>query len=130
KQKAHEVTRDVTAWALLWPRTDFVRQPAPCLGPPRSAQPDPYLSTGFRQTVDRELFAVAIAHPTGWRSGFPTGRLWVSLRDRPLGRSLPDPVPRIELLLRVRYRSLGCGSGSGAPFVGGLSPRGAVRRVR
>src|SRR4051794_38619145 len=54
QQKAHEVTRDVTAWALLWPRTDFVRQPAPGLGPPRSAQPDP---VSFDAGSDRRLIA-------------------------------------------------------------------------
>ena len=55
KQKAHEVTRDVTAWAFSV-SDRFCEQSASGLGPPRSAQPDPCFATGVRQTVDRDSF--------------------------------------------------------------------------
>ncbi len=94
-QKAHEVTRDVTAWAWaaglpfgrplsggsfdahpFWHRTD---SSATCsrawarLGPlSRGDACDRGPSTdGFVATV-----SAATAHPTGWHGGIPTGRPW------------------------------------------------------
>ena len=96
-QTAHEVTRDVTAWACqlvpsvstrlatdftpmcfadLWSRADAVGKLLPAwarLGPLS-------MSCSLRIGSHRRLpatFVVAAAHPRlGWRSGFPTGRPW------------------------------------------------------
>jgi hypothetical protein len=62
------------------------------------------------------LFA-AIAHPTGWPGGFPTGRPW--------DFAIPDPIPRIIRASSPVTRRL-TRLGSDAPGIGGLSPRGPV----
>ena len=57
-QTAHEVTRDVTAWAFsstcadkLWYRTDSVGNLLPGLGPPRLAQRELTGGCPLTQTV-------------------------------------------------------------------------------
>ena len=56
-QMAHEVTRDVTAWAFIsfrrqsWYRTDSLGNLLPGLGPPRSAQHETTVACHFIQTV-------------------------------------------------------------------------------
>ena len=87
-QKAHEVTRDVTAWAgwvIVSP--EGVTRPVSGIGPillaSRSrawARLGP-LSVKFvlRRASHRRFGAdgsLGVAHPTGWRGGFPTGRPW------------------------------------------------------
>jgi len=119
KQKAHEVTRDVTAWAFAV-SDRFCEQSASGLGPPRSAQPSPCFSTGTRQTVDRDSSA-AIAHPMGWHGGFPTGRPW--------GFAFPDPVPRIDRS-HSPLPDYWDWSGSDASDIGELSSRGSRHHVR
>jgi len=82
-QKAHEVSRELTAWAGSWSLTRLTTpgigpnlwQVASGLGPPRPAQHECSLSVALTQTVD-DASRVA-AHPTGRRGGFPTGGPWV-----------------------------------------------------
>jgi hypothetical protein len=93
--KAHEVTRDVTAWAFLTSpaladRRCLVDSSRCCwqlllrLGPPRPNQHKAIPCVpGFAQTVHAD-FALGIAHSTEWLSGFPTGRRWVSIRTTSL----------------------------------------------
>src|SRR3954447_22297140 len=63
-------------------RTDSPAQPASGLGPPRSAQPDPRLATGFRQTVDRDSFR---------RDRSPNGVAWRFPDWTAVGFALPSP---------------------------------------
>ena len=81
KQKAHEVTRDVTAWAFAV-SDRFCEQSASGLGPPRSAQPDPCFATGVRQTVDRDSFR---------RDRSPNGVAWRFPDWTAVGFALPSP---------------------------------------
>jgi hypothetical protein len=60
----------------------FCEQSASGLGPPRSAQPAPYLSTGCRQTVDRDCFR-RDRSPNGVAKRFPD---WTAV-----GFALPSP---------------------------------------
>jgi hypothetical protein len=88
-QKAHEVTRDVTAWACLvflrtnslWYRADSSAsgfRPGPASA--HSAQHRPFKGA----TLHRRFPALhrAGARPTGRRGGFPTGRPWVFAKQQ------------------------------------------------
>jgi len=106
-QTAHEVTRDVTAWASqialslthAEAHVRVLRFPTSGLGPmlsasssrpgpasARSARTLPRLVTAvasLAQTVSRESFSRPLTQ-VGWRSGFPTGRPWDFALDRGL----------------------------------------------
>jgi len=127
-QKAHEVTRDVTAWACSFALASafasgiepiLLRQVAPGLGPPRPAQREKCLALPFTQTVSNATRARA--RPTGRRGGFPTGRLWVF--------AYPDQLLGSTWLLRPLLADLGlvlvrCS------FFPGLSPGISEHHVR
>src|SRR5438445_4653298 len=118
-QKAHEVSRELTAWAGSWSLTRLATsgigpnlwQVAPGLGPPRPAQHGCFLSKTPIQTVDDAIRV--IARPTGRLGGFPTGRPWVfasstisaAFLPHP-SRSFPRPIPRIRGLFAGHYSRL------------------------
>jgi hypothetical protein len=93
-QKAHEVTRDVTAWASLgiatlavWFRTEFIGNLLLGLGPPRSAQRELTGGCPFTQTVDRGSFRRERSPKNGVAKRFPD---WTAV-----GFAIPGPIPRI-----------------------------------
>jgi hypothetical protein len=88
--------------------------------PAAFGRPAPVLRQASEQTVDRDCSA-ATAHPMGWLSGFPTGRLWVSLSRVLFLGSLRSCTPLPE-----------CPNFAGpdTPEIGGLSPRGQAYHLR
>ena len=113
-QKAHEVTRDVTAWAgwvivvapkgvyttRVWYRTDSLGN---LLWAWARLDPLSQCAVLASSSTDRRLVATvsaATAHPMGWPSGFPTGRPW--------GFAFPGPVPRIGRPIAPLPERLGC----------------------
>jgi hypothetical protein len=92
-QNAHEVSRDLTAWAYSSIEPILTASMLPSLGPPRPAQRRKSGDCLSARTVDADL--IGIAHPTGWLGGFPTGRLWDFALPDPFSSSaaLPHPLP-------------------------------------
>jgi hypothetical protein len=108
---AHEVTRDVTAWASfiglrrqnILASNRFSRQPAP--GPGPASAPSAWISRGLPFHTDGMIATVSatIAHPMGWHGGFPTGRPWVFAIPSPFLGSAPlgIPLPEHSRLFRL-----------------------------
>jgi len=75
-------------------------------------------------------------HPTGWRSGFPTGRPWDFAQVAEESRAVPErrpglpalpdpePVPRIGRAF-MAVAGLSARPGLNVPSIEGLSPRGS-----
>jgi hypothetical protein len=123
----------------FWYRTDFPGNLLPGLGPPRSAQRERGCEATLTQTVGRGSIR-RDRQPTGWLSGFPTGRPWdfASNRSHPgegvsavRGSCLPFPDPFLgSRATRAQLPVRSLPTGSDVPLIGGLSPRGSARHWR
>ena len=89
-QMAHEVTRDVTAWAYLvglrrqnvWYRTDSVGNLLPDLGPPRLPQRESAETAFSHRRYDRDCFR---------RDRTPNGVAWRFPDWTAVGYAVPSP---------------------------------------
>ena len=93
-QNAHEVSRNLTAWALSGIEPILSASMLPSLGPPRPAQHRKSGDCLSARTVDADF--TGTAHPTGQLGVLPTGRLW--------DFAFPGPIPRIAVLFAGRYQ--------------------------
>jgi len=79
---AHEVSRDLTAWALIGIGPILLASWLPTwarLGPLGTESQGTVFLYGRLMPISSD-----IAHPTGWLGGFPTGRPW--------DFALPNPI--------------------------------------
>ena len=138
-QKAHEVSRELTAWAGSWSLTRLATpgigpilwQVASGLGPPRPAQHRGSLAKAAIQTVDDAL-ASSLAQQGGLAVSRLDGRGF-SLRAQSSVaflpeklRSFPRPIPRIRGVFAVHYCRLDA-AGPHAATQGELSSRMAAK---
>jgi hypothetical protein len=119
-QKAHEVTRDVTAWAgRVFPpgalvRTDFLSNLLLGLGPPRSYQHERTVACTFTQTVGRDCIRRDRApNRAAWR--FPD---WTAV-----GFTFPSPFLGSQPFRVAVTRTLRMGWARSVDDRGSFTPR-------
>jgi len=106
---------------VIWHRTDSAGKSAPGLGPPRSARRRRIRGLLLRHWRFMPIARIGIAHPTGWRSGFPTGRPW--------DFAVPDPRHGSSALRRQLPGGYEAGWVRRTGCRGTLSPRAGASRA-